>query len=282
MPFTRWHLDLGLRGLALLRTGSVTTDEQLDDFTSGLTRDRPADPELARVAGGGIEHDVMPGYARWAPVYDAPGNPLIGLEQPAAWEILERWPRGMRVVDAACGTGRHTIHLAGLGHAVTGVDQSREMLGIAAGKAGAAGARIAFALGSTNALPVAGDAYDAAVCALLFDHLAVIDPTVSELARVVRPGGRLLISNIHPSMSLVGAHAAFRDVNDESRFMRSHVHSVSSYLRSFRDHGLTVLRCCEPAWTVEMAMSKFGYVDEAVVRAAVVGLPMALIWELEA
>jgi hypothetical protein len=31
-----------------------------------------------------------------------------------------------------------------------------------------------------------------------------------------------------------------------------------------------------------MAMAKFGYVEESVVQAAVVGLPMALIWELEA
>ena len=131
-------------------------------------------------------------------------------------------------------------------------------------------------------MPFRTNAYDAAVCALLFDHLPSIDPTVSELARVVRPGGRLLISNIHPSMSIVGAHAAFRDVNNEARFMRSHVHSVSTYLQSFRDHGLTVLQCAEPSWHLDLAMAKFGYVGESVVRAAVVGLPMALIWELEA
>jgi len=281
MPFTRWHFELGLRGLAMLRTGGTASDEEIDDYASGLLRSRPTDDDSARVAGGGIEHDVVSGYARWAPVYDAPGNPLIELEQPAAREILAGWPPGWRVIDAACGTGRHTLHLAGLGHHVTGVDQSREMLTAAAEKAGAMRTRIPFTLGTTGALPFPDDTYDAAVCSLLFDHLPAIDPTVSELARVVRPGGRLLISNIHPSMSIVGAHAAFRDANDEARFMRSHVHSVSTYLQSFRDHGLAVLRCAEPAWHIDMAMAKFGYVDESVVRAAVVGLPMALLWELE-
>jgi ubiquinone/menaquinone biosynthesis C-methylase UbiE len=234
------------------------------------------------VAGGGIEHDVVSGYARWAPVYDAPGNPLIELEQPAAREILAGWPTGLRVLDAACGTGRHTLHLAELGHAVNGVDQSREMLTAAMQKAAASHAQIAFALASTSALPFPTDAYDAAVCSLLFDHLPAIEPTVAELARVVRPGGRLLISNIHPSMSIVGANAAFRDANDEARFMRSHVHPVSTYLQAFRDHGLAVQQCVEPAWHIDLAMAKFGYVDESVVRAAVVGLPMALIWELAA
>ena len=64
--------------------------------------------------------------------------------------------------------------------------------------------------------------------------------------------------------------------------MRSNLHSVSAYLQSFRDHGLTVVRCDEPCWDIDLAMAKFSYVSEAVVRAAVVGLPMALLWELTA
>ena len=74
MPYTRWHFELGLCGLAMLRTGSTTTDERLDEYTAALARPRPPDPAAARVAGGGVEHDVVSGYARWAPVYDAPGQ----------------------------------------------------------------------------------------------------------------------------------------------------------------------------------------------------------------
>ena len=203
MPYTRWHFELGLHGLAILRTGTTTTDEQLDAYTEALARPRPTDPAAARVAGGGAERDVVSGYAAWAPVYDAPGNPLVEIEEPVAREIVAAWPRGWRVLDAMCGTGRHTVALADLGHDVTGLDQSREMIEAAVSKR----ADIAYALGTTNALPFPADTFDAAVCALLFDHLPTIDPTVRELARVVRPGGRLFISNIHPAMTLVGASA---------------------------------------------------------------------------
>jgi hypothetical protein len=98
----------------------------------------------------------------------------------------------------------------------------------------------------------------------------------------VRPGGRVLVSNIHPVMTLVGANAAFRDVDDAPNFMPSTFHAVSSYLQSFRDHGLTVLQCVEPCWDAELAAEKFPFVSNAVRQAAVVGLPMALVWELVA
>ena len=63
--------------------------------------------------------------------------------------------------------------------------------------------------------------------------------------------------------------------------MRSHLHPVSTYLESFRNHGLSVVRCVEPCWDFDLGMAKFGYVGADVVRDAVVGLPMALVWELE-
>ena len=94
------------------------------------------------------------------------------------------------------------------------------------------------------------------------------------------PGGRLLISNIHPTMALLGANAAFRDIDGEPNYMRSYHHPVSSYFDAFRAHGLTVLDCREPAWNLERARAQFSFVPDEVLRDAVVGLPMALIWEL--
>ena len=155
-------------------------------------------------------------------------------------EILAPWPLPLRVLDAACGTGRHTIHAAGLGHDVTGVDASPWMLGQAAVK----NPDLSLVEGKIDALPFPTDEFDAAICALLFDHLPRIDHAIGELARVVRPGGRLLISNIHPTMALAGAHASFRDANGEPNFMRSYHHSVSSYLGPCSAFdGLTVVDC---------------------------------------
>jgi hypothetical protein len=82
-------------------------------------------------------------------------------------------------------------------------------------------------------------------------------------------------------MALVGANAAFRDVNGDPNYMRSYHHPVSSYVDAFRTHGLTVLNCREPAWNLERARAQFAWVSDEILQDAVVGLPMALIWELE-
>jgi len=278
VAYQQWHFRLGLRGLAILRTGLNATDEQLATHVAALCEQPDAgDARLVKVIGG-TERDVAAGYERWAPQYDAPGNPLIALEEPAVHEMLASWSVPLRVLDAACGTGRHTVHLAGLGHDVTGVDASPWMLAQAATK----DPDLELVEGRVDALPFPTDEFDAAICALLFDHLPSIDQAVGELARVVRPGGRLLISNIHPTMALAGAHASFRDANGDPNFMRSSHHSVSSYLAAFRAHSLTVVDCREPAWDIDRARAQFAFVPDAVLQEAVVGLPMALIWELQA
>lgn len=277
MPYERWQFALGLHGLAILRTGTTATDAELAEHVAALARPPdPSDPTLAKVIGGN-EHDVASGYARWAPVYDKPGNPLIEHEQPVVHGMFAAWPPALRVLDAACGTGRHTVHLAALGHDVTGVDSSPSMLELAAKKLDG----LALVEGHAEALPFPTGAFDACVCSLLFDHLPNIDRAIGELARVVRRGGRVLISNIHPAMALTGAHATFRDADDGPNFIRSHHHDVSTYLQAFRDHDLTVLACAEPAWDTASAKAQFPFVPDAVLRDAVAGLPMALIWELE-
>ena len=278
VAYQQWQFRRALQGLAILRVGTTATDEQLAAHVAALSAPLdPADARLSKVIGG-TERDVSAGYERWAPEYDAPGNPLIAHEEPAVHEMLASWRVPMRVLDAACGTGRHTIHLAGLGHDVTGVDASPWMLAQAASKQ----PDLTLVEGRIDALPFPTDEFDAAICALLFDHLPRIDQAIGELARVVRPGGRLLISNIHPAMALTGAHASFRDANGDPNFMRSYHHPVSSYIRAFRAIGLTIRDCAEPCWSFETAKAQFGFVPDAVLRDAVVGLPMALIWELEA
>ena len=278
VAYQQWHFRLGLQGLAILRAGLNATDEQLAANVAALSAPLdPADARLVKVIGG-TERDVAAGYERWAPQYDSPGNPLIAHEEPVVHEMLASWPVPLRVLDAACGTGRHTVHLAALGHDVTGVDASPSMLA----KAAAKNPDLSLVEGRIDALPFPTDNFDAAICALLFDHLPRIDHAIGSLARVVRPGGRLVISNIHPTMALAGAHASFRDANGEPNFMRSYHHPVSSYVTAFVANGLTIVGCAEPCWSIESARAQFPYVSDAVLRDAVVGLPMALIWELEA
>src|SRR4051794_35909449 len=125
--------------------------------------------EVRRIAGEAEEQvfttgvdvpelDAGPGYAAWSQTYDEPGNPLISVEQPVVWGLLEQAPAG-RAVDAACGTGRHAGRLAELGHDVVGVDASPEMLERA--REAAPGTR--FVQGDLRALPLDGDSADVVV-----------------------------------------------------------------------------------------------------------------------
>jgi ubiquinone/menaquinone biosynthesis C-methylase UbiE len=277
VAYQQWQFLLALRGLAILRTGTTATDEQLAEHVSALSAPEAAADAMPAKVIGGTERDVASGYERWAPQYDAPGNPLIAYEQPVVHERVAAWSTPLRVLDAACGTGRHTLHLATLGHDVTGVDASPWMLAEALAK----NPQLPLIEATIDALPFPDNSFDAAVCALLFDHLPRIDSAITELARVVRPGGRVLISNIHPTMALIGAHAAFRDASGDPNFIRSYHHGVSSYVEAFRANGLTIVDCAEPGWDIAGARAQFAFVPDAVLHDAVVGLPMALVWELE-
>ena len=84
----------------------------------------------------------------------------------------------------------------------------------------AAWERATFAEGSLTALPLADGSVDAVVCALALVHLPDVDEAIRELARVVRPGGRLIVSDVHPFLILLGWQAQFRTAAGEAGFMR--------------------------------------------------------------
>ncbi len=223
------------------------------------------------------ELDARAGYAAWSETYDGGGNPLISVEEPVVRSLLDEFESGP-ALDAACGTGRHARYLAERGHDVIGVDASPEMLALAAAAAPTAG----FALGTLQHLPLAAGAVDVAVCSLALGHLPDLNGAITELARVVRPGGHIVISDLHPLVRLLGGQAFFSNAAGKSAFEREHRHFYSAYLRAFSTAGLEVRGCFEPTMgdrEVSMQALAHTFVPEAA-RAAFLGLPNALVWEL--
>ena len=148
------------------------------------------------------------GYDSWAERYDGP-NDLIDLEEPIIRPILDRLPAGP-ALDAACGTGRHAAYLAASGHSVIGVDCSAQMLAKARAKVPGAD----FRLGDLRALPVADDAVDLVVISLALTHVPELAPVMEEFARVLRPGGHLVIADSRMEYLMVealpdGSHGYF-------------------------------------------------------------------------
>ena len=106
-------------------------------------------------------------------------------------ELVRRGPMGS-VVDVGCGPGHIAAHLCGLGLSVLGVDQSAEMLAV--GRARYPDVR--FTLGSMPGLGLADGSCRGVLSRASIIHLppALLPAALAEFARVLAPGGWLLLS----------------------------------------------------------------------------------------
>ena len=106
---------------------------------------------------------------------------------------------GERVLDLACGTGTLALEVLerAPGARVTGVDADPEILERARRKADKAGAEVAFDEGMSTELPYADETFEVLLSTLFFHHLRdeAKRDTADEIARVVRPGGRVVVAD---------------------------------------------------------------------------------------
>ena len=115
------------------------------------------------------------------------GPSAVGEVERRFLEAIESLVRpGDRVLDAGCGSGRlFTYDLRGRASLIVGVDLSSDV---------AQNPNIDRALrASLAALPFASEAFDLIICKHVLEHLAEPDSALRELARVLRPQGRLLV-----------------------------------------------------------------------------------------
>jgi len=138
------------------------------------------------MGSAGIQGPLWGGAAEdWAAVQE-------GLCRPLWLDVLNAAGAGpgVRLLDAGCGAGGAAVEAARLGCDVTGVDASAELLAIARRRLPNA----RFQEGDLEHLPFPDAFFDAAVAinTLFFAH--DMDRAAREVARVVRPGGRLVVS----------------------------------------------------------------------------------------
>jgi malonyl-CoA O-methyltransferase len=186
--------------------------------------------------------DVVPtqaGYDRWAKLYDGEDNPLVLLEEQHIGSLAGD-VAGLAVADIGCGTGRHALQLAAAGARVTAVDFSEAMLQRARAKPGSE--TITFIRHDlAKPLPLPGASFDRVFCCLVLDHIAQLDAFFVELRRLCRPSGCVIVSVMHPAMSLRGVQARFIEPSTGRRISPAgHAHGMSNYLMAAVRAGLAL------------------------------------------
>jgi demethylmenaquinone methyltransferase/2-methoxy-6-polyprenyl-1,4-benzoquinol methylase len=176
------------------------------------SRSSPTDPPAGRATERGNAAptgEVGAMFDRIAPVYDGINAVISGFQEP-------RWRRravaatglrsGMAAIDVATGTGKLAGSLAnrvGPFGRVLGVDISAGMLERAR-DAGSDTPWLEFILGDALALPADDASFDAATIAFGMRNLPDYERGFAEMARVVRPGGRVVCLEIARPRSLAG------------------------------------------------------------------------------
>jgi SAM-dependent methyltransferase len=234
---------LGMEGLALLRAYAGEYDRE-------FTRARIA--EIRRLLDTAALHEgvaatavsTVEGYRAWSASYDEPRNSLFDVDEPIVHEILDPLPAGT-ALDAACGTGRYAEYLAARGHRVIGTDTSAQMLDHARARVPAAD----FRAGDLHRLPVGDGEVDLVVCALALTHVPDLVPVVAEFARVLRPGGHLVIADVHHALVALGSVPKMRTPDGRPGLLPAYRHLAGDYLAAALPLGLRLLRCAEPLGT---------------------------------
>lgn len=269
------ELLLGFEGLALLRGLVDAPDDEMQarlDEIRNIAANLDSQPWSSGLDVA--ELDPVAGYEHWSGTYDTVNNPLLVMEQPVVERLLEDAPPG-DALDAACGTGRHAIHLARR-HRVTGVDGSPHMLAVAR----QAVPEGRFVRGDLSRLPLPDGRFDVVTCALALCHVSDLAEAVGELARVARRGARLVLSDPHPLSVAIISQAFFPTPEGGMAFVRNHFHPIGRWIDAFGRGGLRLMRCEEPLWEEQHLGGLAQRFIPGAERQALVGLPSAIVWEL--
>jgi SAM-dependent methyltransferase len=168
-----------------------------------------------------------------------------------------------RVLDVGCGEGQLTRLAASAGAWAVGIDPTRAQLEAARVRGGGAVVVAARA----GHLPFTSTSFDAVVACLVFEHIDDVDLAVSEVARVLEPGGRFVFFLNHPLLQTPGSgwiddHILMEQywrigpylVEDTTMeevakgVVLPFVHRpLSRYVNAMADHGLLVTHMEEPA-----------------------------------
>ncbi|MFC2021447.1 class I SAM-dependent methyltransferase [Chloroflexota bacterium] len=144
------------------------------------------------------------------------------------------------ILDAGTGTGRFAIYLAQKGMNIVAMDSSPEMIEIAREKARQAGCqdRIQFIVADIENLPFKDSSFYGVCSIIVLIHLTCPDYAVSELLRVLKPGGVSVIDV--PNKLLSGGYGALMNLIGRTTFQDYH-YNLRNIKSLFLDNSVKVV-----------------------------------------
>ncbi|MFH8086635.1 MAG: class I SAM-dependent methyltransferase [Candidatus Aenigmatarchaeota archaeon] len=197
-----------------------------------------------------IKLSVKKGYDIWSKTYDLDENPLILLEEKPLLKIIGN-VSGKKVLDVGCGTGRIALKLLKKGAKVYGIDISEKMLEKAKNKTKKFKNKVEFKVASVYKIPYSKNSFDLVVCNLVTSHLKNLNKAVAKIARVLKPKGFLIISDLHPYVIVNGGVANFFQ-NGKEYVIKNYYHSFEEYFNSLKKNGLRIVEVKELKDTKEV------------------------------
>lgn len=205
------------------------------------------------------------------------------------YDLLSAAP-GQVVLDVGCGVGddvRALAAIVGPTGQVLGLDLSRTLIAEAHARSKDKGLRTHFALGDSCRLPFADDSFDAVRSERMLQHLREPQRAVNEMARVVKPGGRVV--DFDPDWDLIAIDSSDVALTRKIVHFRTDLIATGSVGRRlsnlFKDAGLvdvmvvpmaSVLTTLAAASTLELELA-----TEAARKAGVISADEASAWLAE-
>ncbi len=158
---------------------------------------------------------VAPDYSTWR---------WVEFWQQNERHIVTSWLRSLppgKGLDAGAGIGLYSDAVATCGHTAVAVDVSLRMLAASRGR----GRYRRLVQADVASLPLATASLDWVLCTRVLTHIADAGKAVRELARVLRPRGEVLITDIHPSHPYAHVHI---ETEQHRADVKTHKHGTSA------------------------------------------------------
>lgn len=182
-------------------------------------------------------------YDLWAKAYDhQPRNLMLSLDKELFSQITEKITiRDQELIDVGCGTGRHWYSLLSQQPArLVGYDVSREMLGILKQKF--PGQEIHRQ--TNHKLNQPANRFNLLISTLTMAHVPDMPAALREWARVVKPGGDIIITDYHPATLEKGGQRTF-SYQGKTVAIKNYIHTLKAIMGTASLYGLDVVDIVE-------------------------------------